>query len=98
LEKHTPHCPLPRVKTLVREGRVLLTGVAREGALELGMDVDGVCAVLLALNSKDFHKAMTTYADHRIWQDVYRPHTVVGEIYLKLTVADDVVVVSFKEL
>jgi motility quorum-sensing regulator/GCU-specific mRNA interferase toxin len=31
---------------------------------------------------------MTTHADHTIWQDVY----------LKLTVIDDVLIVSFKEL
>ena len=23
--------------------------------------------------------------DHRVWQDVYRPTTPVGEVYLKLT-------------
>jgi motility quorum-sensing regulator/GCU-specific mRNA interferase toxin len=40
---------------------------------------------------------MTTHADHTIWQDVYRPMTRVGEIYLKLTVVDDVLIVSFKE-
>ena len=42
--------------------------------------------------------SMTTHADHRIWQDVYRPITTTGEIYLKLTVIDDVLIVSFKEL
>jgi motility quorum-sensing regulator/GCU-specific mRNA interferase toxin len=41
---------------------------------------------------------MTTHADHRIWQDVYRPKTPAGEVYLKLTVIDDVLIVSFKEL
>ena len=38
------------------------------------------------------------HADHRIWQDVYRPRTAVGDVYLKLTVIDDVLIVSFKEL
>jgi motility quorum-sensing regulator / GCU-specific mRNA interferase toxin len=51
-----------------------------------------------ALTSRDFHKSMTTHADHRVWQDVYRPMSAVGEIYLKLTVIDDVLIVSFKEL
>ncbi len=41
---------------------------------------------------------MTTHADHTIWQDVYRPSTAVGDVYLKLTVIDDVLIVSFKEL
>lgn len=52
----------------------------------------------MALTMKDFHKSMTTYADHRVWQDVYRPKTGAGEVYLKLTVIDDVLIVSFKEL
>jgi motility quorum-sensing regulator / GCU-specific mRNA interferase toxin len=41
---------------------------------------------------------MTAYADHRFWQDVYRPKTLAGEVYLKITVIDDVLIVSFKEL
>ena len=55
-------------------------------------------SVVLALTAKDFYKSMTTHADHRVWQDVYRPTTEVGEVYLKLTVIDDVPIVSFKEL
>lgn len=51
----------------------------------------------MALNPSDFHKSMTTYADHRVWQDVNRPVTSVGDVYLKLTVIDDVLIVSFKE-
>ena len=47
---------------------------------------------------KDFYKSMTKHADHRIWQDVYRLQTSVGGIYVKLTVIDDVLIVSFKEL
>ncbi|WP_367949537.1 type II toxin-antitoxin system MqsR family toxin [Pseudomonas sp. SBB6] len=40
----------------------------------------------------------TTQANQRIWQDVYRPSTCFGRVYLKLTVIDDVLIVSFKEL
>ncbi|SER32806.1 Motility quorum-sensing regulator, toxin of MqsA [Azotobacter beijerinckii] len=53
-----------------------------------------VLAVVMAL----FYKSMTTHADHRVWQDVYRPSTQAGDVYLKLTVIDDVLIVSFKEL
>lgn len=52
----------------------------------------------MSLTMGDFYKGMTTYADHTIWQDVYRPRTKFGDVYLKLTVIDDVLVVSFKEL
>lgn len=41
---------------------------------------------------------MTTHADHTIWQDVYHPKTSAGDVYLKLTVIEDVLIVSFKEL
>ena len=58
----------------------------------------GWLSVIMALTSRDFHKSMTAHADHRIWQDVYRAMTEVGEVYLKLTVVDEVLIVSFKEL
>ncbi len=41
---------------------------------------------------------MATHSDHRVWQDVYRPMTPAGAVYLKLTVIDGVLIVSFKEL
>ena len=40
----------------------------------------------------------SAHADRRVWQDVYRPKTSAGEVYLKLTVIDNVLIVSFKEL
>jgi motility quorum-sensing regulator/GCU-specific mRNA interferase toxin len=53
----------------------------------------------MSLTSANFYKSMTTHADHRIWQDVYHAKTTSGgEVYLKLTVIDDVLIVSFKEL
>ena len=52
----------------------------------------------MALTSADFHKSMTTYSNHRVWQDVYRPVTPAGEVYLKPAVIEDVLIVSFKEL
>lgn len=64
----------------------------------MGVDFDGMLDIVMALTPKDFYKSMTTHADHKIWQDVYRPATPMGEVYLKLTVVDDVLIVSFKEL
>jgi motility quorum-sensing regulator / GCU-specific mRNA interferase toxin len=98
VEKATPHCKLPVVKALVEAGKVRSTQSALAGAAALGFDFAGVLAVIMALSPKDFYKSMTTHADHRIWQDVYRPATDAGEVYLKLTVLDDVLIVSFKEL
>ena len=98
MEKRSPHCPLPRVRILVEAGKVRTTQTARAGAVTLGFSYADMLAVVLALKPTDFYKSMTTCADHTIWQDVYRPKTTAGDVYLKLTVIDDVLIVSFKEL
>ena len=98
MEKLTPHCKLTVVKALVTDGKVRATQSARLGATALGLDLYGMLAVISALKPADFFKSMTTHADHTIWQDVYRPSTQVGDVYLKLTVINDVLIVSFKEL
>jgi motility quorum-sensing regulator/GCU-specific mRNA interferase toxin len=54
--------------------------------------------VVMALTPADFYKSMSTHADYTVWQDVYRPCTRAGDVYLKLTVIDDALIVSFKEL
>ena len=64
----------------------------------MGFDFDGMLAVVLTLKTTDFYKSMTAHHDHRVWQDVYRPATKAGQVYLKLTVVDDLLIVSFKEL
>lgn len=98
MEKRTPHCRLTTVKTLVAAGKVRTTNAARVGAVELGLEYADMLDVLMALTPADFHKSMTAHADHTVWQDVYRPSTKTGDVYLKLTVIDDVLIVSFKEL
>jgi motility quorum-sensing regulator/GCU-specific mRNA interferase toxin len=100
MEKGTPHCKLPVIKALVEAGQVRATASAYSGARELSInDLNGMCAVVLALAPVNFYKSMTTHADHRVWQDVYHAKTASGdEVYLKLTVIDDVLIVSFKEL
>ena len=98
MEKRTPHCKLSAVKALVEAGKVRVTVTALTGGAALGLDFEGMVGLVVVLTPQDFHKSMTTHADHRIWQDVYCPATKVGEVYLKLTVIDDVLIVSFKEL
>ncbi len=98
MEKRTPHCKLSAVKALVEVGKVRSTVSALAGGAALGFDFEGIVGVVMALTPADFYKSMTTHADHRVWQDVYRHRTVAGEVYLKLTVIDDVLIVSFKEL
>lgn len=61
------------------------------------MGMADMLAVISALSSRDFFKSMTTYADHTTWQDVYRPETEFGQVYLKFTLVADLLIVSFKE-
>jgi len=98
VEKRTPHCKLVIVKNLLAAGKVRATVSALAGGAALGLGFEEIVGVVAALTPRDFYKSMTTHADHRIWQDVYRPKTPTGDVYLKLTVIDDVLIVSFKEL
>jgi motility quorum-sensing regulator / GCU-specific mRNA interferase toxin len=100
MEKGTPHTKLPVVRGLIEAGKVRATANAFNGARELGInDLAGMCAVVMSLTPADFYKSMTTHADHRIWQDVFHAKTANrAEAYLKLTVIDDLLIVSFKEL
>jgi motility quorum-sensing regulator / GCU-specific mRNA interferase toxin len=98
MEKRKPHCPLSVVHALVEQGQVRATGTALSGAAAMDLGFDDMLNVIRALTIQDFYKSMTTHADHRVWQDVYQPSTDAGDVYLKLTVIDDVLIVSFKEL
>lgn len=98
MEKRTPHCKLTLVKALIEAGKVRTTNTARVGATDMGFSFSEMLDVVMELTAKDFYKSMTTHADHKVWQDVYRPSTHAGSVYLKLTVIDDLLIVSFKEL
>jgi motility quorum-sensing regulator/GCU-specific mRNA interferase toxin len=82
VEKRTPHCRLTVVKALIEAGKVRSTASALAGGAALGLDFGGIVEVVMALTPQDFHKSVTTYVDHQVWQDVYQPTTAVGEVYL----------------
>ena len=55
-------------------------------------------AVIASQTRRDFYKSMTTYADHRVWQDVYYAATPVRkDAYIKITLRDAAPVIQFKE-
>jgi motility quorum-sensing regulator/GCU-specific mRNA interferase toxin len=83
---------------LLDQGRVCTTRTAGRNAAALGLHVRDMVSIVRGLSAGDFYKSMTTYDDHRVWQDVYRPWTAIGRVYLKLMVVDEVLIVSFKEL
>jgi motility quorum-sensing regulator/GCU-specific mRNA interferase toxin len=97
MEKFAPHCDLPTVKAMLQAGKVHITMSALAGADVLGLDAKGIVRIVMVLTLKDFYKSMTSHNNHREWQDVYRPTTHVGKVYIKLIVANDVLVLSFKE-
>lgn len=98
VEKSRPHCKLPVIHALVQAGKFRVTRTAMMGASELGLSLPDMLSIVMSLTPHDFYKSMTTFADHTVWQDVYRPRTRAGDVYLKLTVMDDLLIVSFKEL
>lgn len=100
MEKRTPHCKLGVVKALIGENKVTATASAAAGAAAVGItSLQGMCDVVLSLTTANFYKSMTTHMDHTVWQDVYHGQTAEGiAVYVKLTVVDDVLIVSFKEL
>lgn len=97
MEKFIPHYSLEQIKDLIQARRVKTTRTALLGANALGINYDQMLMIIFSLTRHDFYKSMTTYADHQVWQDVYRPHTDYGQIYIKLTILDDLLIVSFKE-
>lgn len=55
--------------------------------------------IIALLERSMLHKSMTSYADHRVWQDVYHTTFQDREIYIKVTYrpGGGHPVVSFKE-
>jgi motility quorum-sensing regulator / GCU-specific mRNA interferase toxin len=76
MEKRKPHCPLETVHSLIETEQVRATMSALRDAAAMGLAFDDMLDVINALTMADFFKSMTTIADHRVWQDVYRPTTV----------------------
>ncbi len=85
MEKRSPHWQLSVIKTLIEEGKVYSTFSALAGGAALGFDFNEMVSVVASLTLKDSTSPMTTHSDYRVWQDVYRPTTAAGEVYLKLT-------------
>jgi hypothetical protein len=83
VEKRTPHFDLARVQADLRDS-------GRPPLPRPPWMADGPWASL--------PETMTTYADHRVWQDVYHAATPVRkEAYIKITLRDAAPVIQFKE-
>lgn len=72
-----------------------MTAVA--GGAAMGFATEEILDVVSSLKTRDLYKSMTSHADHRVWHDVYHADTARGVAYLKLTVVEELLIISFKE-
>jgi motility quorum-sensing regulator / GCU-specific mRNA interferase toxin len=96
-EKRRPPYDLEAFKAAANRMRVSI--VAVRSAAALGFGRAEIEAVISTMRRSQFYKSMTSYGDHRIWQDVYHVPSAVGTLYVKFT-ADAVTefaLLSFKE-
>ena len=97
MEKRKAHYPLAAVKRLIAEGRVAFTKTAVAGGVAMGFAADEMLDVVSGLMSRNLYKSMSSHTDHTVWHDVYHADTRRGVVYLKLTIIEDLLIISFKE-
>jgi motility quorum-sensing regulator/GCU-specific mRNA interferase toxin len=100
VEKKRPTYDLAAVQAAFAEpGRLAITVSAFRDALALGFDRPAIVSTIQSMDRTMFVKSMTTFADHRVWQDVYQ--VPAGELVLYVKFQADVVtefrVMAFKE-
>jgi motility quorum-sensing regulator/GCU-specific mRNA interferase toxin len=100
MEKRRPTYDLDAIKmTFASVDTLAITTSALRDATSLGFDRAGIVEVISEATRKMFVKSMTTFADHRVWQDVY--HVPARGLILYVKFQADVVmeftIMSFKE-
>lgn len=87
MEKRRPHYNLAQVQAEVaRLGAAAFTKTALDGGRAMELTTDEMLAIVGSLSRREFYKSMTSYADHKLWQDVYHADTPVGLVaYIKLS-------------
>jgi motility quorum-sensing regulator/GCU-specific mRNA interferase toxin len=100
MEKLRPTFDLDAIKAALSSvERLAMTTSALRDALALGFDRSSVVETIASIERRMFYKSMTTFADHRIWQDVYRVPARGMMLYVKFQadVVTEFTVMSFKE-
>ena len=99
-EKRKPTYDLDAFKaTFATIEGLAVTGTALRSAAALGFGRAEIVDKIQTMQRGHFYKSMTTYADFRLWQDVYHVPSPVGMLYVKFT-ADAItefLLLSFKE-
>jgi motility quorum-sensing regulator/GCU-specific mRNA interferase toxin len=96
-EKRKPTYDLDAFKAAAPRMRV--TVVATRTAATLGFGRAEIMATIETMQRSQFYKSMTSYGDHRIWQDVYHVPSAAGVLYVKFTadIVAEFALLSFKE-
>ncbi|SCB38932.1 type II toxin-antitoxin system MqsR family toxin [Rhizobium hainanense] len=100
MEKRRPTYDLTAIKAALSSVDTLaMTSSALRDANALGFDRAGVVETIAGIERGMFYKSMTTFADHRVWQDVYHVPARDMTLYVKFQadVITEFTVMSFKE-
>jgi len=99
-EKRKPTYDLRAFKAAFDDvDKLHVTGTALRTAAATGVGRAEIVATIQTIQRTHFYKSMTSFGDHRVWQDVYHVPSEVGTLYVKFT-ADAVtefLLLSFKE-
>lgn len=99
-EKRKPSHDLQAIKAAFSTTKGLnATGAAIKGAALLGYGRREMVETIQTMERKHFFKSMTSYADHKSWQDVYHVPSKSGVLYIKFTdhIVTEFLLLSFKE-
>ncbi len=97
MEKRVAHYSLETIKELIAKNKYVVTLSARQSYTALGLNDDEVLTVINKLTPKHLYKSMTSYANHTIWHDVYHSKHNMIELYIKLQINENAIIISFKE-
>ena len=99
MEKLRSHYLLSQVLQIASQpDGIRFTVASYNGSAELGFDETDMHVVIKNLDSSVFYKSMTSYGDHTVWHDVYRPTYKSIPLYIKITLKETerLLVISFK--
>ena len=97
MEKRVAHYSLETIKELIAKKNYIVTLSARQSYTALGLNDDEVLEVIKTLTPKHLYKSMTSHNNHKMWHDVYHSKHEMIELYIKLQVNDNAIIISFKE-
>ncbi len=100
MEKRRPSYDLTAIKAVCgHPDRLVMTTTAALSARTLGYTTTDVAALVRRIDRRMFYKSMTSFADARVWQDVYHVPADGLTLYVKFTadVVTEFVLLSFKE-